>query len=108
MEAGKRDNLLAAKVSTLLDSRPDLHPDQAIRQVFWKQARAYRVAITVDDVHGNANGRRRLFKGYYKTVSGNVSRRRAETLHLDDLRSWMDRIATMALQAAERIADTDV
>ena len=108
LEAGERDNLLVAKVSTLLESRPDLDPDQAIRQVFWNQARAYRIAITVDDTHGDANGRRRLFKGYHKTVSGDVSRRRAETLHLDDLRSWMDRIATMALQAAERIAVADV
>ena len=108
LETGERDNLLAAKVSTLLESRPDLDPDQAIRQVFWSQARAYRVAITVDDTHGDANGRRRLFKGYHKTVSGDVSRRRAETLHLDDLRSWMDRIASMALQAAERTAVADV
>lgn len=108
LETGERDNLLAAKVSTLLESRHDLDPDQAIRQVFWNQARAYRIAITVDDTHGDANGRRRLFKGYHKAVSGDVSRRRAETLHLDDLRSWMDRIATMALQAAERIAVADV
>ena len=108
LEAGKRDNQLAAQVSTLLESRRDLDLDQAIRQVFWNQARAYRVSITVGDVHGDANGRRRLFEGYYETVSGDVSRRRAETLHLDDLRSWMDRIATMALEAAERIAITDV
>ena len=76
--------------------------------MFWNQARAYRVAITIDDTHGDGKGRRRLFKGYYKTVSGAVSRRRVETLHLDDLRSWMDRIATMALQAAEKIAVADV
>ena len=108
LESGVRDNVLAAEVSALLETGADIDPDQAIQQAFWNQARAYRVAITVDDTHADADGRRRLFRGYHEVVSGDVSRRRAETLCLDDLRSWMESIAAMALNAAERRAAADV
>ena len=108
LETGSRDNLLAANVSMLLATRPELDPDQAIRQVLWKEVRAFRVAITVDDRHGSMNGRKHLFKGYSSVVSGRVTRRRAETLHLDDLRCWMKHLANKALKAAEKVADSDV
>lgn len=108
LETGTRDNLLTAQVSTLLATRPELDPDQAVQKIFWSQARAYRVSITVDDSHNDANGRKLLFKGYSEIVSGNVSRRCAETLYVGDLRSWMERLAKKALSAAERMADADV
>ncbi len=108
LETGSRDNLLTAKISMLLATRPELDPDQAIQQVLWKEVRAFRVAITVDDRHGNVDGRKRLFKGYSTVVSGRVTRRRAETLHLDDLRCWMKHLANKALKAAEKVTDSDV
>ena len=108
LEAGSRDHLLTAEVSTLLATRPALDPDQAIQQILWKKMRAFRVAITVDDRHGSVDGRKRLFKGYSTVVSGGVTRRRAETLHLEDLRRWMKRLANKALKAAEKLADSDV
>ncbi len=108
LESGTRDNLLTAEVSTLLITRPELDPDQAVKEVLWSQARAYRVAITVDNSHNDANGRKRLFKGYSTVVSGSVSRRCADTLYVAELRSWMERIAKKALKAAERMAVADV
>lgn len=108
LETGIRDHLLVAQVSTLLATRPDLDHDQAIRQILWKQARAFPVSITVNDSHADVKGHKRLFKGYSNVVAGGVSRRRAETLQLDDLRSWMGRISRQALKAAQRMADSDV
>ena len=108
LETGKRDHLLTARVSTLLETRPDLDADQAVQQIFWKKTRAFRVAITIDDCHNNAAGRKQLFKDYEKVVDGKVSRRRAETLHLDDLRRWMKHIARKAYRAAERMAEPHV
>ena len=108
LEAGGRDNLLAANVSMLLETRPELDPDQAIQQILWKETRAFRVAITVDDRHGSVGGRKRLFKGYSTVVTRRVTRRRAETLHLDDLRRWMKHLASKALKAAEKVEDSDV
>ncbi len=108
LETGTHDNLLTAKVSTLLGTRPELDPDQAVQEILWNQARAFRVAITVDDRYSDMHGRKRLFRGYSNVVSGSVSRRRAETLHLDDLRSWMTRIAKKALKATAQMVDADV
>ena len=108
LETGARDHLLTAEVSTLLSTRPDLHTDQAVQQILWKQARAFRVAITVGDRYSSKAGHKRLFKGYRKTVSGSVSRRRAETLYLVDLRYWMEDIAEKALCVVEEMEATDV
>ena len=108
LETGARDHLLVAKVSALLETQRDLDPDQAVQQIFWKEARAFRVAITVGDAHGDEAGRRRLFKGYREVVTGDVSRRSAETLHLHDLRRWMRRIARKALKAAEEMEAANV
>ena len=108
LETGTRDNLLTARVSTLLATRPELDSDQAVQKILWSQARAYRVAITVNDSLNDAKGRKLLFKGYSTIVSGSVTRRCAETLYIGDLRSWMERIAKKALKAAERMADADV
>ena len=101
LERGERDNELVSEVSTLLDSLPGHNSDQAVHEIFWKEARAFRVSITVSDAQSDEAGRRRLFKGYESVVSGNVSRRRAETLHIDDLRKWMQMIAEKAIDAAE-------
>ena len=40
---------------------------------------------------------RRLFKGYDAIVVGDLSRRRAETLFLDDVRGWIDTLAAKAV-----------
>ena len=108
LEKGERDHLLTAEVSTLLATRPDLDADQAVKKIIWKEARAFRVAITVGNTHGDEAGRKRLFRGYCETVPGEVSRRRAETLRLADLRCWMKHIARKALRAAEKMAEPHV
>ena len=108
LERGESDHLLIAEVSTLLATRPDLDADQAVKQIIWKEARAFRVAITIGDTHGSEDGRKHLFKGYCKTIPGEVSRRRAETLHLADLRCCMKHIARKALKAAEKMAEPHV
>lgn len=108
LEAGNKDHILAANVSTLLLTRPELNPDQAIEQILWNEVRAFRVAITVDDRHDSVDGRKLLFKGYTEVVSGKVMRRRAETLHLNDLRCWMKRLSKKALKAAEKMVSSDV
>ena len=108
LETGERDNLLIARVSTLLETRPGLDADQAVQQIFWKKTRAFRIAITIGDRHDNEAGRKRLFEGYEEVVNGKVSRRRAETLHRDDLRRWMNRIARKSYQAAEKMAESHV
>jgi len=103
LEEGGRDHELVSKVTTLLETQPRLDLEQAIGQIFWEEARSYRVAITVGDTHGNEAGRKRLFKGYDTVVEGDVARRRAETLYLKDLRAWMQQLADNAIEALEEL-----
>lgn len=103
LETGKRDNELVAEVTTMLDGAPHIEPDQAVAQILWKEARAFRVSITVGDAYANEAGRELLFRGYDDKVHGDVNRRRAETLHLLNLRLWMTGIAEQALAYLEEM-----
>ncbi len=98
-ETGARDNELVASVTSLLEKSDDPDPDQTVADILWKEKRAYRVAVTVGEKHASAKGRKRLFKGYEDKVLGDVDRRRAETLVLDEVREWLDDIAEKALFA---------
>lgn len=96
-ETGARDNELVASVTSLLEKSDDPNPDQTVADILWKEKRAYRVAVTVGGKHASPKGRKSLFKGYDHKVLGDVNRRRAETLVLDDVREWLDDLAKKAL-----------
>jgi hypothetical protein len=97
LEAGDRENVLTADVSSLLSTRPEIDADKAIENVIWKQVRRYRVSITVGDTHSTTIGRQRLFKGYDEIAIGDVARRRGEILLLHQLRPWMAALADQAI-----------
>jgi len=98
-EAGDRENVLTAEVTALLATQPNVDPDIAIENVIWKNVRQYRVSITVNDSHSDDAGRRRLFKGYDQVAAGENRRRRGETLHIKNLREWMQDLADHAIAA---------
>jgi hypothetical protein len=100
LETGNRDNLLIAEVVTLLGTRLALDPYAAIQNIVWKQAKRYRVCVTVDQGHCDADGRLRLFSGYDLAAEGDIMRRRGETLLVANLRPWM---AALAAQAVARV-----
>lgn len=96
-ETGGRDNELIASVTSLLQVSRDPDPDGTVADILWNEKRAYRVAVTVGGKYASAKGRKGLFKGYEKSVLGDVARRRAETLVLEDVRDWIDCVAEKAL-----------
>jgi len=109
LEAGSRDNELVSETTTLLAANRHLDPDKAVHEIMWKQARAYRVSITIGDNDCSSEGRKALFKGYKKTTPGNnVGKRRAETFHQSELRDWMDRMANKAIVAAKELEAKNV
>lgn len=95
-------------MGTLLSQRPEIDADQVVQNLLWKDTRAYRIAITIGDSEQGQIGNRKLFKGYEHIVSGDVSRRRAETLYLHDLRAWMKKLAAKAIMIAEEIETSRV
>ncbi len=97
MESGDRANVLVAEVTGLLEKCPAIDVDDVIRKVLWKDARHFRVSITIQDTHSTSAGRARLFKDYDTTVRGDIKRRRGETFYVGDLRAWMSSIANKAI-----------
>jgi hypothetical protein len=101
LESGKRVNQLTHDVSAALEAQkhfdPSLDIDAAISNILWKQARRYRVSITVSEAHTSETARARLFKGFDESAPGDVERRRAETIHIPELRSWMQQFADRAI-----------
>ena len=111
LESGKRVNQLTHDVSAALETQkyfdPDLDIDAAISNILWKNARRYRVSITVGETHNVEQARERLFKGFEDSAPGGVERRRAETIHLPNLRKWMQQFA-IRVTAHVKATATDV
>lgn len=108
LEAGERVAELTHEASALLERHqhlyPDLNIDDAIDRILWQQARRYRVSISIDDKHKAADDRKKLFKDFDSLADGDVTRRRAETLHFDDLRKWMSDFADLVEAKIKAIA----
>jgi hypothetical protein len=96
LEDGLRFSFFTSQVLAVIRIETSLNPDEAIKEVLWKEARRYRLSITVSATHSNDKGRKRLFKGYDSVVPGDLSRRRAETFHQDDIRAWLASLAEKA------------
>jgi len=99
VEAGKHENVIVAKMVSLLRLQAGVDPDAAIESIMWKRVRHYRISITIGNGHSGSSGRNRLFKDYEKVVQGAIARRRGETFVVQDLRAWMADLATKAIAA---------
>ena len=109
LEQGERSNELGQEVSALLEAQlrsfPDLDIDAAVQAIAWKEARRYRVAITVDKSHATAKPRTVHFKDFDSFAPGENSRRRAETMHVPDLRPWMQAFADLVINKIVSMTD---
>lgn len=101
LEKGERRNELGQEVSGLLETQlrtyPDLDVDAAIQRIVWKEARRYRVAITVDSPHDGDAKRKALFKDYDTCAPGDLQRRGGETMTILELRKWMHAFAGLVV-----------
>ena len=109
LENGERSNELGQEVSALLETQlrtfPDLDVDAAVQEIAWKEARRYRVAITVDKSHATAAPRMALFKDFDSYAPGDTGRRRAETMHIPALRPWMQAFADRVIAKVKGLPD---
>ena len=86
---GRRDELRSNVIATLgLGGVCTDEATKLVRRISWQDARRYRVRVSIDG--GRSPG---LFKGFDSIVSGELHRRRGETIHLPQLREWMTRLA---------------
>ncbi len=102
--SGERESELEQEITTLIETRKDLIPDvdAAIETLIWNKVRKFRVAITADAGHLNEAGRTRLFRGYDEVVpNDDTDYRRAEIIHIDNLREWMDAFSQRVIHILE-------
>jgi hypothetical protein len=93
LEMGERMPELIQETTSILEAHqqhfPNLDIDKAIETILWDEVRYYRVSITTSDSHTKDDDRKKLFKGFDKVAPGVAGRRRADTMHFDELRKWM-------------------
>jgi hypothetical protein len=93
LEAGGRVAELTSEITSMLEAQqaafPGLNVDEAINRLLWQEARRYRVSVTISDTHKSEPKRKGLFKDYDTSAPGDVLKRRAETMHFDNMREWM-------------------
>ena len=108
LESGERLNELTHEISAMLDVRAHsdagFDVDSAIANTLWHEARRYRVSITVGDTHNAEADRARQFRGFDDSAPGAVERRRADTIYLPALRSWMASFADRVIAQIKAIA----
>lgn len=87
---------------------PALDIDEAIESILWHEARCYRVSVTVSDEHKGEPKRKSLFAGFDTAAAGDLVKRRAETMHFDNLRGWMNDFAARVTQKINELAAAGV
>ncbi len=101
LEKGERRNELGQEVAGFLETQvrtyPDLDIDAAVQRIVWKEARRYRVAITVASPHDGEAKRKALFKDYDTCAPGDLQRRGGETMAIPELRKWMHAFADLVI-----------
>jgi len=90
IEAGERDAELNGQVLSILREHEVRNIDQVAKDIHWLDRKAYRVSVTISAGDNSDAKRQALFKDYDMKARGDITRRRAETLVLPNLRDWMD------------------
>lgn len=107
LESGQRDNELLSEVTAILERSHNVDVDRLIADIHWKNVRAYRVAVTAREQHKTDKGRAKLFAGFEAVAPGPGARRRAEMLHLDDVRTWMDAFCVSVRSELDQLKGND-
>lgn len=102
VEDGDRDPALAAEVGFLLRSLPNINRAQVIDAIMrHSDARAYRVSVTCGSHHAWGKDFNGLYEGFEHVVPGQRHRRRGNVFEVADLRGWMDRLCSRAIELLE-------
>lgn len=101
VEKGERDAELTCELTALLQRYNVPNLDQVASDAHWLNRKAYRVSITIPPAEEPDSVRSTVFKGFDTCAPGAVTRRRAETLTLPNLRDWMDRFCNAVVAAIQ-------
>lgn len=108
-EEGKYDNRVLAEVSSIIRGEDggvllQSIQDDIVNNKYW----TYRIGITRQEDHDCKDGREKLYKDYDTKVTGDISRRDAASVNLDDVRAWMASFSQMVIKELESKKSMDV
>lgn len=108
-EEGKYDNRVLAEVSSIIRGEDggvllQSIQDDIVNNKYWM----YRIGITRQEEHDCKDGREKLYKDYDTKVTGDISRRDAASVNLDDVRAWMASFSQMVIKELESKKSMDV
>lgn len=93
LEKGERDAEIISEVTNLLRRRlDDESVEKAIQGIYLDESRQYRVCITLPTSCATNSTRESVFVGYDEKAPGDINKRYADSLELDNLRDWMDQL----------------
>lgn len=104
-EDGARDAEVNSEVTALATQVTDEARRRDIIDALWHGELHYRVSITIPDGGDDAASREALFEGFLDCAPGtDLRRRRAHTLALPSVRTWMDWFCAKVAAELRRIA----
>lgn len=94
IENGDRDHELTTEICGVIDSRrqslPDVNYEEQIGHILLKNKHCYRISIATDTTRNAQSAHESLFKKFEDVATGDISRRRTNTVYYLDLRQWMN------------------
>ncbi len=109
-ENGEKNNALVSIVSSLLGHiKAGNILGNVQNDIFNNNFRLYRIGITREERHNDDSGRMKLFSKYDTFVTGSTAERRSgATIHLDDMRNWMQDLSEKVINYLESKKISDV
>ncbi|WP_146618357.1 hypothetical protein [Lujinxingia litoralis] len=97
---GRVDELREHAISALVQQHIDRYiAEEVASTILWEEARRYRVRITASEEERPPSGRTHMFNGFSEKAPGEKIRRRGETLHINNVREWMNQFANKVEQS---------
>lgn len=102
---GDRDDEILADLVTLLKSVPGIDAEAAVDEVFWEEAREFRVAVATGEDQRKAGNFKHIVAGFEAVAGGSKTSRSAGVLAFDEVRKGLAVLAREVATKVEAIAD---
>lgn len=101
---GDRDDEILADLATLLKSVPDIDAESAVDDIFWEDARYFRVAVATGENRRKSGSFVHIVKGFEEVVTGPAEKRVAGVLPFEDVRQGLELLAQEVITKVKEIS----
>lgn len=101
---GDRDDEILADLTTLLKGIPAIDTESAVDEMFWEDARHFRVSVATGEDKRKSKRFVHIVKGFDDVVTGTIEKRVAGVLPFDDVRIGLNLLAQEVIAKVEDIS----